>query len=121
MQIILLVDLAFDLALNTQTHNVWIALTGDRGRIGVHHGERLFKRGHAFSRVLFLLFDIVLEVARERLDLLDLLRKVRAQPAKLVDHICFDVPGFVRLYDGLLVKVAEETVRIVQAAVAAEQ
>ena len=118
VQVVLLIDLSLDLALHTQAHNVGVSLASDCRRIRVDYCKSFLESSNALSCILLFFLDIVFEVARQRLDLLDLLGQVCAETTKLVDHIGFNVPGLVGLNDSLLVEIAEEAVRIVQATIA---
>lgn len=115
MEVVLLVNLPLDLALDAQTDNIWVSLACYSCRVGIDQCERLLKHCDALSCVLLFLFDVVLEVARERLDLLYLLCKICAQAAQLVDHVGLDIASLVSLDNCLLVKVAENAVRIIEA------
>jgi hypothetical protein len=115
MKIVLLINLPLDLTLDTQTNYVRISLACDSIRVRVYQSQRFLERCHALPRGLLLLLDVVLEVARERLDLLDLLRKICAQAAQLVDHIRLDIAGFVRFHHGLFVEIAQYAIGVVEA------
>jgi hypothetical protein len=115
VEIVLLVNLSLDLALNTQADDVGIAFTRDSTRVGIDHSQRFLELRYTFSCILFLPLDVVLEIARERLDLLDLLSEICSKAAELIDDISLDVSCLVGLGNGLLVEVAENAVSIIQA------
>lgn len=118
MQVVLLVNLTFDLALNSQAHDIGVSLASNSRGIGVDHRQSLFKGCYSLPCAFLFFLNVVLEVARQRFDLLDLLGQVRAKTAELVDDVCFDIAGLVGLRNSLFVEVTEEAVRLVQAAVA---
>lgn len=69
--------------------------------------------------VLFLV-DRVLEVARETLNLLDLLLQIASQACQLHDDFVFEVSSFVRLSYSLLVEVTQDVSSITNAATCEE-
>jgi hypothetical protein len=121
VKVVLLVNLPLDLALDAQANYVWIALARDSIGIRVDQSKSLLKRCHTLPRGLLLFLDVVLKIARKGLDLLDLLRKIRAEAAQLVDYIRLNVASFVCLDHGLLVEVAHDAIGIVEAAVDKER
>jgi len=114
VEVILLINLPLHLALDTQTNDIGISLACNCRGVGVGQSQRLLKCCYTLPRGLLFLLDVVLEVARQRLDLLDLLRKISPEAAELVDDVCFNVPRLVGLEDGLLVEIAEDAVGVVQ-------
>jgi hypothetical protein len=121
MKVVLFVNLLLDLTIDTQTHYVWISFARDGIGVRVDQSQRFLERSHALPRRLLLLLDVVLEIARKGLDLLDLLRKVRAEAAQLVNDIRFDVASFVCLHHGLLVEVAHDAIGIIEASIDKER
>ena len=117
MKVVLFVNLPLDLALDSEANHVRVALACDRRWVRVNQRERLLKCSHALPCRLLLLLDIVLEIARQGLDLLDFLCEICSKAVELVDDVRLDVAGLVRFDDGLLVEVAEYAVRIVEAAI----
>jgi hypothetical protein len=121
MKIVLLIDLPLNLTFDAQADHIRVALACNSGGVGVDQSQCFLERCHALPCSFLFLLHAVLEVAREGLDLLDLLRKIRSQAAQLVDDIGFDVAGFVCFDDGLLVEVAKYAVCVVEAALGKER
>ena len=114
MEVVLLINLPLHLALDTQTHDIGISLACDCRGVGVGQSQRLLECCYTLPCSLLFLLDVVLEVARQRLNLLYLLRKISPEAAELVDDVGLNVPCFVGLKDGLLVEIAEDAVSVVE-------
>jgi hypothetical protein len=121
MQVVLLVNLPLDLALHSQANDIRVALACNSRRIRVDYRQRLFECRHALPCCLLLLLDIVLEVARQRLDFLNLLRQISSQAAELVDDVGLNIAGLIGFDNGLLVEVAQDAVGVVEAALGHER
>lgn len=107
MQIVLLLDLPCDLPVNPEFDNEWITFARRSMRVSFSDAQRFLQVPHSSSRAFRFSIYVVFEVARQALDLLDLLRQVAPQSCKLYYNIFFQHFRLVTLMDRLLVIVAE--------------
>lgn len=115
VQVVLFFDLPLYLLLDLESLNERVMLANRRGRVMRRRVESLLVGLNGSASTVLLLVDIVLEVAGQGLDLLDLLGQVIAKSLQLVDDVCLDVLCLVRFVDGVLVVVAENVVRFIDA------
>ncbi|RBQ70685.1 hypothetical protein VDGD_21507 [Verticillium dahliae] len=108
VQVVLLIDLALHLPVDSETQEVGVLLAGRGGRVRVALANGLLQRLDQFARGVHLLLDRVLEVARQALDLLDLLVQVTAESCQGQDDVLLDLSGLVRLDNGVLVVDAQD-------------
>ncbi|PNY29181.1 hypothetical protein TCAP_00901 [Tolypocladium capitatum] len=113
VEVVLLVNLALDLAIYGQTQQVRILPTR-RGRgINLVLVQDIGERVHGLFCAVHFAIDGVLEVAGKVLDLLDLLLEIAPETGEGEDDVLLDLLGLVGLLDGGPVVVAQELEGIV--------
>ena len=115
MQVVLFLDLPCDLPVNPEFNDEWITFARRSMGVGFSDAQRLLQITHSSSRAFRLFIYVILEVARQALDLFDLLRQVAPQSCKLYNNIFFQRFRLVTLVDRLLMIVAENVCGIANA------
>ncbi len=103
MQVVFLVNLALNLAVDSQAQQKWVLLASGRRRILLILIEVVGQATDSAASVAHFLFDRILKIARELLDLLYLLLQVTAQASEGENDILLNVPCLARLRDGSLI------------------
>lgn len=116
MQIVLLVNLLLNHAVDAESDNIRVILSGDAILV-VGVLQRILQLLHLPPGRLLLLVDGVLKVAAQALDLLDLLVQVAAQAGEARDHVVLDLARLVRLGDRVPVEVLQDARRVAEAVV----
>lgn len=116
VQVVLLLDLSLDLAVDGQAQEIGILLPRDGGGIDVAVAEHVLQVVDGPPGAVHLLVDRILEVAGQALDLLDLQVEVAPQAGEGLDDVLLDLAGLVGLEDGRLVVVAQDAQGVVQTA-----
>lgn len=114
MQVVLLFDLLLNLSLHIQAHDERITLARCRGGVSINKPKSLVQVPHRFARAIDFLFDGVLEITRETLDLLSLLLEITPETRQLTDHLHLHLNGLIGFRITLSVEVSEDIRRIGQ-------
>lgn len=115
MEVVLLIQLSLDLAIDSQAEKVRILLPGRRGRINLTLVQDVVESADGLGGDVHLSVDRVLKVAGQILDLLDLLLKIAPEPGKGEDDVFLNLLGLVGLVDGVLVVGAQKLQGVVDA------
>ena len=108
MEIVLLINLALNLTVDSQSQEERILLASGGSLVDFAFVENIGESGDGLAGVVHLLVYRVLEVAGEVLDLLDLLLQITAQTSESEDDILLNLTGLVRLLHSLFVIVTEQ-------------
>lgn len=120
MEVVFLVNLSLDLAINTQTDHIGITFASNCGGIRVNKRESFFECCDTLACGFLLFLNGVFEVARQGFDFLDLLSQIRPQTTQLVNDFILNIPSFVGFCDRLLMKVSQDPIRIIESALGKE-
>lgn len=114
MQIVLFLDLFFDLLVNIQAHDERVALARGGGRVGVDESKRFMQLPHRLASGIDFLVHGVAKIPGETPDFLGFLLQVIPETHQLADHLVFHLSRLCRLQIALSVKVPQNVGRISQ-------
>lgn len=115
MEVVFLVNLALNLAVDGETEQEGVLLASGRGRVDLALIEDVGEGADSLGGGAHLLLDRVFEVARQLLDFLNLLLKIASEASEGEDDVLLNVAGLLGLLDGRLVVGANQLQSIVDA------
>lgn len=108
VEVVLLVKLALNLALDGQAQKERILLASGRRRVDVALPEHTLECLHSLAGGIHLLLNRVLKVAGQVLDLLDLLLQVASEPGQCKNDVFLNLLCLVRFKNSIFVVASQD-------------